>query len=114
MNPLLDVKNDPGFNSGILEYRLHRIRVVSLLPRTPLSLRCECWRPAAAKGQALWAKKPAPSGKQATAARRATGPSAATALTEKVVADLEIARTWQPGTPKDDGKRSGSEKGFRP
>ena len=36
-----------------------------------------------------------------------------TALTEKVAADLNIARTWKPGTLKDDGKRSGSEKGFR-
>ena len=36
-----------------------------------------------------------------------------TALTEKVAADLDIARTWQPGTLKDDGKRAGSEKGFR-
>ncbi len=36
-----------------------------------------------------------------------------TALTGKVAADLEIARTWKPGTIKDDGKRSGSEKGFR-
>ena len=36
-----------------------------------------------------------------------------TALTEKVAADLDIARTWKPGTLKDDGKRSGSEKGFR-
>ena len=36
-----------------------------------------------------------------------------TALTEKVAADLDIARNWKPGTLKDDGKRSGSEKGFR-
>ncbi len=36
-----------------------------------------------------------------------------TALTEKASADLDIARTWKPGTLKDDGKRSGSEKGFR-
>ena len=36
-----------------------------------------------------------------------------TALTEKAAADLEIARDWKPGTLKDDGKRSGSEKGFR-
>ena len=36
-----------------------------------------------------------------------------TALTEKVAADLEIARTWKPGTLKDDGKRAGTEKGFR-
>jgi hypothetical protein len=36
-----------------------------------------------------------------------------TALTEKVAADLEIARDWKPGTLKDDGRRSGSEKGFR-
>jgi len=36
-----------------------------------------------------------------------------TALTQKVAADLEIARNWKPGTLKDDGKRSGTEKGFR-
>ena len=36
-----------------------------------------------------------------------------TALTEKVSADLDIARSWKPGTLKDDGRRSGSEKGFR-
>jgi hypothetical protein len=36
-----------------------------------------------------------------------------TALTEKVAADVEIARSWKPGTLKDDGRRSGSEKGFR-
>lgn len=36
-----------------------------------------------------------------------------TALTEKVDADLDIARNWKPGSLKDDGKRSGSEKGFR-
>ncbi len=36
-----------------------------------------------------------------------------TTLTEKVAADLEIARDWKPGTLKDDGRRSGSEKGFR-
>jgi hypothetical protein len=36
-----------------------------------------------------------------------------TALTEKVAADLDIARNWKPGTLKDDGKRAGSEKGFR-
>lgn len=36
-----------------------------------------------------------------------------TALTENVAADLEIARGWKPGSLKDDGKRSGSEKGFR-
>jgi hypothetical protein len=36
-----------------------------------------------------------------------------TELTEKVAADLEIARSWKPGTLKDDGRRSGSEKGFR-
>ena len=36
-----------------------------------------------------------------------------TALTEKVAADIEIARDWKPGSLKDDGKRSGSEKGFR-
>ncbi len=36
-----------------------------------------------------------------------------TALTEKVAADIQIARDWKPGTLKDDGKRGGSEKGFR-
>ncbi len=36
-----------------------------------------------------------------------------TALTEKVAADLAIARDWTPGRLKDDGKRAGSEKGFR-
>jgi hypothetical protein len=36
-----------------------------------------------------------------------------TALTEKAAADLDIARNWKPGTLKDDGKRAGSEKGFR-
>jgi hypothetical protein len=34
------------------------------------------------------------------------------ALTEKVAADIEIARTWKPGTLKDDKKRGGTEKGF--
>jgi hypothetical protein len=36
-----------------------------------------------------------------------------TALTEKVAADVDLARNWKPGTLKDDGKRAGSEKGFR-
>lgn len=36
-----------------------------------------------------------------------------TRLTEKVTADLDIARNWKPGTLTDDGKRSGTEKGFR-
>ncbi|MCX6934308.1 MAG: hypothetical protein NTZ29_16760, partial [Verrucomicrobia bacterium] len=36
-----------------------------------------------------------------------------TALTDQVAADVEIARTWKPGTLKDDGRRTGSEKGFR-
>jgi hypothetical protein len=36
-----------------------------------------------------------------------------TALTEAVAADLEIARDWQPGRLQGDGKRGGSEKGFR-
>jgi hypothetical protein len=35
-----------------------------------------------------------------------------TELTEKVANDIQIARDWQPGTIKDDGKRDGSEKGF--
>ncbi len=36
-----------------------------------------------------------------------------TALTEKVAADIEIARNWKPGSLKDDGRRTGTEKGFR-
>lgn len=36
-----------------------------------------------------------------------------TALTEQVAADLEIARNWKPGSLQDDGRRAGSEKGFR-
>jgi hypothetical protein len=36
-----------------------------------------------------------------------------TALTEQAADDLEIAKQWKPGTLKDDGKRGGSEKGFR-
>ena len=36
-----------------------------------------------------------------------------TELTGKVAADIEIARDWKPGSLKDDGRRSGSEKGFR-
>jgi len=36
-----------------------------------------------------------------------------TTLTEKVAADLDLARNWKPGTLKDNGKRSGTEKGFR-
>jgi hypothetical protein len=36
-----------------------------------------------------------------------------TELTEKVAADIEIARQWKPGSLQDDGKRAGSEKGFR-
>ncbi|MHC1769235.1 MAG: carbohydrate-binding family 6 protein [Verrucomicrobiia bacterium] len=36
-----------------------------------------------------------------------------TALTAKVAADIDIARDWKPGTLQDDGKRSGTEKGFR-
>lgn len=36
-----------------------------------------------------------------------------TALTTKVAADLDIARDWKPGSLKDDGKRGGTEKGFR-
>lgn len=37
-----------------------------------------------------------------------------TALTENAAADIEIARNWRPGSLKDDGKRGGNEKGFRP
>jgi hypothetical protein len=36
-----------------------------------------------------------------------------TALSEKAATDIDIARDWKPGTLKDDGKRAGSEKGFR-
>ena len=36
-----------------------------------------------------------------------------TALTNQVAEDVEIARNWKSGTIKDDGKRAGSEKGFR-
>ncbi len=36
-----------------------------------------------------------------------------TELTEKVAADVDMARDWKPGSLKDEGKRSGSEKGFR-
>lgn len=35
------------------------------------------------------------------------------ALTEKAAADVDIARTWKPGTLKDDGRRAGTERGFR-
>ena len=31
----------------------------------------------------------------------------------KVAADIEIARDWNPGSLKDNGKRAGTEKGFR-
>jgi hypothetical protein len=36
-----------------------------------------------------------------------------TALTEKVAADLDIARNWNPGTLQDDGNRADTERGFR-
>ena len=36
-----------------------------------------------------------------------------TALTEKVAADIAAARAWKPGTLQDNGKRAGTEKGFR-
>ncbi len=36
-----------------------------------------------------------------------------TALTEKVAADLDLAREWQPGSLKNDGPRASTEKGFR-
>ena len=36
-----------------------------------------------------------------------------TALTERVAADLDIARNWTPGTLKAGDKRSNTEKGFR-
>jgi hypothetical protein len=35
------------------------------------------------------------------------------AITEEVAADITIAQDWKPGTLKDDGKRGGTEKGFR-
>ncbi|MFN0129871.1 MAG: hypothetical protein ACKV19_24665 [Verrucomicrobiales bacterium] len=35
-----------------------------------------------------------------------------TGFTEKVAADLEIARTWNPGSLKSEGNRGGTEKGF--
>ncbi len=35
------------------------------------------------------------------------------ALTKNAADDLEIARNWKPGTLKDDGKRGGTENGFR-
>jgi hypothetical protein len=36
-----------------------------------------------------------------------------TALTAQVAADLDIACDWKPGSLKDDGKRGGTEKGFK-
>ncbi len=36
-----------------------------------------------------------------------------TALTEKAAADIAIVKDWKPGSLQDDGKRAGSEKGFR-
>jgi hypothetical protein len=36
-----------------------------------------------------------------------------TALTEKVAADIELARSWKTGSVKFEGSRPGSEKGFR-
>lgn len=36
-----------------------------------------------------------------------------TAIAKQVATDIEIARTWKPGTLKDDGKRAGAEKGFK-
>jgi hypothetical protein len=36
-----------------------------------------------------------------------------TVITEKAAADLDIAHDWKPGSLKDDGKRSGTENGFR-
>jgi hypothetical protein len=36
-----------------------------------------------------------------------------TELTGKAAADLDVARNWKPGTLRDDGRRSGSENGFR-
>jgi hypothetical protein len=34
-------------------------------------------------------------------------------LTEKVAADLDLARNRKPGSLKDDGQSGGSERGFR-
>jgi hypothetical protein len=31
----------------------------------------------------------------------------------KSAAAINLARTWKPGTLKDDGKRAGTEQGFR-
>ena len=36
-----------------------------------------------------------------------------TALTEKVAADIDIAKNWKPGSLKDDGKRAGIGKNFQ-
>ena len=36
-----------------------------------------------------------------------------TALMKEVATDLDMARHWKPGSLEDDGKRTGSEKGFR-
>ena len=36
-----------------------------------------------------------------------------TRLSEKIAADIEIARDWKPDSLKDNGKRAGTEKGFR-
>jgi hypothetical protein len=36
-----------------------------------------------------------------------------TSLTGEVAADIGIARDWKIGSLKDDGKRAGTEKGFR-
>lgn len=36
-----------------------------------------------------------------------------TAITKQVASHFEIARNWKLGTLQDNGKRSGTEKGFR-
>ena len=36
-----------------------------------------------------------------------------TALTKNVAADIDLASKWKLGTLRDDGRRTGSEKGFR-
>ena len=36
-----------------------------------------------------------------------------TAITEKVAADIDIAKTWKPGSLKDNGKRAGLGKNFQ-
>ena len=66
------------------------------------------WDPARPKGIA-W---PKPDGK--LLCRRILPADYVAALSgAQVAADLEIARDWKPGSLKDDGKRGGTEKGFK-